>query len=173
MKVIIVISLSAFLLGCISTSKWSVYEVDPPGAKTQGDVTYYLAIRPKRRDFEVDPVFMVGSSGPPYTLSLNATTSRKGKRMKAVRISKAQMILPDGTEYDVLQGRPVTVTAGEHDSRWVKYRSGELPLKFKEGATVVVEIHCNAGDGDVVIRKSFTGRKGAETTSIWEAYGSA
>lgn len=172
-KLIVAISMSAFLAGCVSTSKWSIYEAESSSSTSEGGVTYYLSIKPERRDFDVDPLFTAGSSGPPYTLNLDATTSRKQKRMKTVRISKAQMILPDGTEYDVLQGRPVSVPAGEHVPWWVNYRSGELPLKFKEGARVVVELHCNAGDGDVVIRTTFIGKKRASTTSIWEYYGSA
>jgi hypothetical protein len=171
MELVVVIAISAFLIGCVSTSKWSIYEAESSGSTTEGGVTYYLSIKPQRRDFEVDPIFMAGCSGPPYVVTLHATRTG-GKTMKKVQVSRIRIILPDGGEYDVLHGQPIWLVPEDHNPAWVDYRSGKLPLGFREGAKVVVEAHCNAGDGEIVIRKTFVGKKGGATESIWEAYGS-
>jgi hypothetical protein len=172
MRLVVVIVLSAFPIGCVSTSKWSIYEAELSDSATRDGVTYYLSIKPKRRDFEVNPVFMAGSSGPPYVFALHATMTGRQK-MKTVQASRIRMMLPDGREYDVLRGQPVSLAPEDHNPLWVEYRSDELPLSFEEGSKVVVEVHCNAGDGEIVIRKTFVGKKGADIESIWVAYGSA
>jgi len=172
MQLVIVIAMFALPIGCVSTSKWSVYEPELSDSAIRDGVTYYLSIKPKRRDFEVNPVFMAGSSGPPYVLTLHATMTGRQK-MKTVQVSTIRMVLPDGSEHDVLKGGPVTLAPEDYNPSWVDYHSDELPLGFEEGSKVVVEVHCNAGDGEIMIRKTFVGKKGANTKSIWEAYGSA
>ena len=162
----------ALPIGCVSTSKWSIYEPELSDSATRDGVTYYLSIKPKRRDFEVNPVFMAGSSGPPYVFTLHATMAGR-KRMRTVQVSKIRMLLPDGREHDVLKGGPLVLAPEDNNPSWVDYRSDELPLGFEEGSKVVVEVNCNDGGGEIVIRKTFVGKKGADTESIWEAYGSA
>jgi hypothetical protein len=169
-KILVIIAIHTVLIGCVSTTNQSIYEAKPPSSMTQSDVTYYLKLEPKRHNFELDLIFMAGSAGPPYTLSLSATTNAREKRMKTLHIKKIRMVLPDGTEYDVLQGKSVSVAPEAHGLHWVNYRSAELPLEFQEGGVVVIEVHCVSGSSNVVIRKVFVGKRRANTESIWEAY---
>ena len=169
MNYIAVFLVALILTSCASIEKWSTYKDESSESKIVDGVTYYLAIKSKRRDFDIDPLILTGSSGPPYHLSLHATTN-SDERMPTIRIAKIRMTMPGGQVYDVLQGDSISVAPEEHSPSWVRYRSSELPLEFIDGGEVYVELHCLANGRDVVIRKKFVGRKGRSTSSVWDAY---
>ena len=65
MKVVFALPIALSLTACTSFERWSDYESLSPESTTQDGIIYYLKIDSKRRDFDVDPLLLTGSSGPP------------------------------------------------------------------------------------------------------------
>jgi hypothetical protein len=173
MKIHLIIPLLPWLFtGCISTTNYSEYTPEPPtSSHEEGGLTYSLQIQPKRNHYDLGMVYSRSTGGEPFRVTLEMyVSSKKRVKMGVVRISKVRMIMPDGTVYNALGGSPVSVRPEKHSPEFMSFQSKDLPLKFKKGARVEVEIHFQTGGKNIVIRRAFIGEIKSETAPIWEAW---
>jgi hypothetical protein len=171
MKLILTLALSIFVSsGCVHTEKTRGYVLEDRRYGVEEDgVTWNLKIESHRKDLGIVFVFWNRSNGPPYAVNFTPFGERLGE---SVRVTKLEVTMPGGTVYDVLHGQTVELPVRDLGPRQARYKSGELPLKFKVGRKISIELHCQTDGTDFVVRRNFVGRERRTTQSLVNAMGS-
>jgi hypothetical protein len=162
------------LSSCTAYHKWSVFDsedserITPSASHEAAGLHFLVEIAPRTKDHGIRFAFHTTSAGPPFRARLTAGSG--SRKVGKIRISKFDITLPDQSVYDALGGKYVEIEPKSYEPDFARYDSTKLPLKFKEGARITVEIQCRAEGKEIVIRKSFIGKKGKSSESIWDYY---